>query len=141
MENTKDLEGQRILLVEDNFLIASDTAAALLGAGAEVVGPCCDEAQARAMLTGRPPTTAILDINLGSGCPHFGLARLMFERGIPFLFLSGYDPEVVPDDLARVPWVQKPASADRLVAAAQQLFAAPRELVATRPCPIASATV
>lgn len=121
MPQATDLSGQRILLVEDNFFIASDTAALLSKAGADVVGPCSSEFHARALLAETPPTTAILDLNLGGISPHFELARLLLERGIPFLFLSGYDPDVVPADLAQVPWLQKPATADQLVSAACRL--------------------
>lgn len=121
MREMADLSGQRILLVEDNFFIASDTADLLTHAGAEVIGPSANVEDARAMLAASRPTLAVLDLNLGEGCPRFDLARLVSNRGIPLLILSGYDREVAPSELAGAEWLQKPAEARRIVEAARRL--------------------
>jgi DNA-binding NarL/FixJ family response regulator len=69
---------------------AADTARALQGAGAEVVGPCPSEEAAREALDEGALAAALVDINLGSG-PSFTLAALLRERGVPFVFITGYD--------------------------------------------------
>jgi hypothetical protein len=50
----------------------------------------------------------VLDLNLGGGGPQFAIARLLKERGVPFVFLTGYDPDVIPDDMKDVVRLQKP---------------------------------
>lgn len=121
MEGIAGLDGQRVLLVEDNFFIASDTADLLMNAGAEVIGPSANAEEARAMLAASHPTLAVLDLNLGEGCPRFDLARLVSGRGIPLLILSGYDREVAPSELAGAEWLQKPAQARQILEAARRL--------------------
>ncbi|GLQ52337.1 response regulator [Dyella flava] len=50
---------------------------------------------------------AILDINL-AGQPSFPLADVLQERGVPFVFASGYGESGVPDAYRHVPVLQKP---------------------------------
>jgi DNA-binding response OmpR family regulator len=121
MQEMAELGGQRVLLVEDNFLIASDTADLLTRAGAEVIGPSASAEEARAMLAASHPTLAVLDLNLGEGCPRFDLARLVSDRGIPLLILSGYDREVAPSEFADAEWLQKPTQARQIIEAARRL--------------------
>ncbi len=77
------------------------------------------------MLATSRPTLAVLDLNLGEGCPRFELARLVSDRGIPLLILSGYDRDVVPSELAGAEWLQKPAGARQIVEAARRLCSPP----------------
>ncbi len=97
------LEGKRILVLEDDFYLASDEKALLERAGASVAGPfgsACTEAD---LIEAGPVDAAVVDINLGTG-PSFGFARLLAGRGIPFVFVTGYDQAVVPDEFARPPY-------------------------------------
>ena len=55
-----------------------------------------------------------MDVNLGQG-PSFGAARTLLSRGVPVIFVTGYDGDVIPDDLAHFPRVQKPASNSKIV--------------------------
>jgi len=110
-----DLSGHRILVVEDDYLLASDTARAVQGAGATVLGPYPKEAMARDELGQATPTGAVIDINLGPG-PSFTLARALKERGIPFLFVTGYDQDMIPAEFAGVPRLQKPLDPKKIVA-------------------------
>lgn len=121
MLETGGLSGQRILLVEDDFFIASDTADLLARAGAEVIGPSGCVEDARAMLAANRPTLAVLDLNLGEGRPGFDLAHLVSKRGIPLLILSGYDRDVAPAELADAEWLQKPARPQQILEAARRL--------------------
>ena len=108
MTDLPDLSGRIILVVEDEYLIANDTAAALREAGAEVMGPCPDEEAAGRLLDRQRPTHALVDLNLGGGGPRFELARRLREGGVPFVFLTGYDPDVIPPDFDDVTLLCKP---------------------------------
>jgi DNA-binding response OmpR family regulator len=108
------LNGQRILIVEDNYLLAGDAAHALRGAGAEIIGPFPDERTATDEIKRQAPTAAIIDINLGAG-PAFNLARALAERQVPFLFMTGYDAHVVPEEFAHIERVQKPVELPHIV--------------------------
>ena len=114
MTGEPDLSGYRILVVEDDYYLATDTARALQGAGAEVVGPCPSEEAAREALDEGALAAALVDINLGSG-PSFTLAALLRERGVPFVFITGYDEGVIPPDFADVERLQKPVELKRVV--------------------------
>ena len=114
MTGEVDLSGHRILVVEDDYYLATDTARALQGVGAEVIGPCPTEAAAREALKNDAPAAALVDINLGTG-PSFTLATLLRERGVPFVFITGYDEGVIPPDFADVERLQKPVELRRVV--------------------------
>lgn len=109
LADAPDLTGQRILVSEDDYLLASDLASALRRAGATVLGPVASEADALEDIEGQPIDAAVLDINLGTGIG-FGLAAHLKARGVPFLFLTGYDTDMMPPDYADVLQLQKPAS-------------------------------
>ncbi|MFF8800156.1 MULTISPECIES: PAS domain-containing protein [unclassified Methylobacterium] len=114
MTGKADLSGHRVLVVEDDYYLATDTARALQGAGAQVVGPCPNEEAARAALADAGPTAALIDINLGSG-PSFILAHLLRQRNVPFVFVTGYDEGVIPQEFSDVERLQKPVELRRVV--------------------------
>jgi CheY-like chemotaxis protein len=115
-----NLGGHRVLVVEDEYYIASDTARALQGAGAEVVGPVPSEDAARTELETKLPDAAIVDINLGRG-PSFTLAETLKSRGIPFVFVTGYDQEVIPDQFVGIERLQKPVQRRQMIEAIARL--------------------
>ena len=85
------LAGRRVLVVEDEFLIALDVEDALRELGCEVVGPVPTVAQALAVLADPAACDlAVLDVRLaeGSTAP---LALALSRQGIPFVVLTGYD--------------------------------------------------
>jgi len=117
MTGEADLSGHRVLVVEDEYYQADDAARALGGAGAKVMGPCATEEAARAALEEQRPDAVVLDINLGSG-PTFKLAETLKDRGIPFVFFTGYDQEMIPKEFARVERLEKPVGGQKIVDAA-----------------------
>jgi len=121
MSGAPDLTGREVLIVEDDYYMAHDTAAALRGAGATILGPCPSEASARELLAAVTPTHAVLDLNLGGSGPRFEIARMLGERGVPFIFLTGYDPDVIPHDMRHVPRIQKPVPFRLVVDAVSEL--------------------
>ncbi|MBO9560282.1 MAG: response regulator [Caulobacter sp.] len=108
MSDAGSLSGRSVLVVEDDFYQASDTERALRAAGAEVVGPVPRAAMALAALAGGDLDAAVVDINLGEG-PSFSVADALQRAGVPFVFVTGYDEVSIPERLAHVETVQKPA--------------------------------
>ena len=108
------LEGCRVLVVEDEFYLAKEVCETLTAAGATILGPHPGNAEARAALGGALPDVAVLDINLGQG-PDFSLAEELRASGVPLVFFTGYDREVIPDRFASVPRLEKPTGNVRLV--------------------------
>lgn len=103
-----DLVGKRILLVEDDYMIAQDACAMLADAGVEVVGPLPGVAEALDALENQGPLdAAVLDVNL-NGEMVFPIADALGKRGVPFIFLTGYDTWALPQRYAAHPTLQKP---------------------------------
>ncbi len=115
------LAGRRVLVVEDDFYLASDAARALRAAGAEVVGPLPRSAPALEALARNGIHAAVVDINLGDG-PSFELADALKRHGVPFVFVTGYDEVLIPERLANVTTLLKPADMRAVVQAVAALL-------------------
>ena len=101
----------RVLLVEDNFIIALDLAELVREAGGEPIGPVATVRDGVAALDQSDIDAAILDINLGEESA-LGLAAVLKERAIPFAFATGFSPDdVIPPEQADAPVLAKPYSA------------------------------
>jgi len=96
----------RILILEDDPLIALDLESIVEGQGHEVVGTVDSLAAARAELK-RGFDFALLDIDVVDG-KSFGLAMTLLERRIPFAFVSASRPSELPVHLRGVRFVPKP---------------------------------
>jgi DNA-binding response OmpR family regulator len=80
----------RILIVEDEALIAMALAECLEGAGHLVTGPASTMAEALALCEVLPPELALLDVNLADGSDGVDVACALMERwGVPSIFASG----------------------------------------------------
>ncbi len=95
------LGGKRVLVVEDDYYLATDEAAAIEGAGGTVVACTADPNEARAVMQREPIDCALVDINLGYG-PAFETAQALVEHRVPFIFTTGYDAAVIPDEFRNV---------------------------------------
>jgi CheY-like chemotaxis protein len=123
----KTLAGLRILVLDDEPLVAMLTEDMLRDAKASDVVVASNEASAHNLL-GRIDDigAAVIDVNM-SGQPSFAIARALRERGIPFVFATGYsDKGGVPDDLKDAPLVTKPFAPGMLVSMLLQAIAARR---------------
>lgn len=108
---------RRILVVEDEYLIAMDLKRTLEEAGLEVVGPVPSVAQALGLLNAdRPVDGAVLDINLGNQNV-YALCEVLRSRNVPFVFATGYNAEDVPDTWRQVRRFEKPVNSAQLVRA------------------------
>ena len=102
------LQGRRILVVEDEYLIADAMQIALEGAGAVVVGPAPSVRKALWLLDADAGVDcAVLDLNLGDE-KVFPVADMLQARGVPFLFTTGYDAAAVPQAWRHVRRLEKP---------------------------------
>lgn len=97
----------RILIVEDEMLVAMLIEDTLSDLGHEVVGPAMRLETALAAADSDDFDFAILDINL-AGKQSFPVADRLTERGIPFAFASGYGAAGLIDPYREKPVLQKP---------------------------------
>jgi DNA-binding response OmpR family regulator len=115
------LFGSRILVVEDEVLIAFDLRASFREAGAKSVHLAHTLADALALARTAELSSAMLDVRLG----HDGagpVAEVLKRRGIPFLFYSGQPPtDPVRQAWPDVPTLTKPAGARSLAVAIARL--------------------
>lgn len=112
----------RVLVVEDNMIIALDAEATLesLGATAVDVAPSVNEALR--LVESARPGLAVLDVNLGNESS-FPVADRLVAMGVPIVFATGYGKNIqFPERFADVPVVSKPYSAESLVTKIAQAF-------------------
>ena len=107
----------RILVVEDEYLLADEIAMELEDQGAVVLGPAPSVVEALALLERvATPDGALLDFNLG-GEPAAPVADALIGRGVPVVFTTGYDADALPERFAAIPRCEKPISIGRVTAA------------------------
>lgn len=108
------LKGLKILVLEDNLVIAMDVELLLQDCGAGVVETASTAKAALAKLADFSPDVAVLDINLDSGTS-LPVAEALMARGIPFIFATGYsDPSMLPEAFAHIAILPKPFQAAAL---------------------------
>ena len=101
--------GVRVLLVEDEGTVALLIEEMLEELGCEVVASVARLVAAREIASAAEVDLAILDVNL-AGERVFPVAEILRERGIPFLFSTGYGASGLPSEFARSPVLHKPFS-------------------------------
>lgn len=120
-EIARELNGIRILVVEDEAFIAFDLYATLTDAGAEVVGPSLTLTEAFALAGRENLSAAVLDVRLGRDTVG-PVARQLAARGIPFLFYTGQvEAEAIRRQWPHCKIISKPASLRTLVGAVAAL--------------------
>jgi PAS domain S-box-containing protein len=106
----------RVLVVEDETLIALDIASCLAEAGWDVVGPAATVREALEMVMQVGCDAAVVDTNLGEETAE-PIVRQLYERGAPFVVVSGYTREQQPAIMRAAPLVAKPLDMTQLIAA------------------------
>ena len=101
------LAGRRILVVEDEVVVAMLIEDILTDWGAVVVGPAARVAHALDLLGQGALDAAILDVNV-AGETTFAIAQELARRGVPFAFATGYGADGVPPEFAGRPVLAKP---------------------------------
>jgi len=114
---------RRILIVEDEELIALELSAELSRLGWAVVGPAATLAEAQALLS-KGVDAAVLDVNL-RGRPVYPVAKELQRKRVPFIFCTGYEMVDPEGRFADVPVLRKPAHPAAVSAALSDLLKAP----------------
>jgi CheY-like chemotaxis protein len=104
------LRGRRVLIVEDEYLIASELALELEKLGAEVIGPASSVREALRLVENEALDGAVLDINL-RGERAYPIADALAARAVPFVFATGYDATSLPAAYEDLPRCEKPVNA------------------------------
>lgn len=100
--------GRRVLVVEDESLVAMLLETILEDMGCVPVGPASTVEQGLQMATeGDPVDAALLDVNV-AGRVVFPIAQALKDRGVPFVFSTGYGEGGLPDEWRGQPTLQKP---------------------------------
>jgi two-component sensor histidine kinase len=103
IEDSPALRDQRVLVVEDEAVVAMELTRVLTAAGAKVVGPVGTIEEALILLDDQPIDRAVLDVNLG-GRLITPVAKALTHRRIPFVYLTGYqEPDVDGGPILRKP--------------------------------------
>jgi CheY-like chemotaxis protein len=105
------LANYRVLIIEDEYFLAQDLEAALKSFGMEVIARIGDVTAALDQLARGGFDVAVLDLNLRGDKAFSNCRRIEGEKWIPFVFATGYGPEMIPDRFADVIRCEKPFDA------------------------------
>jgi CheY-like chemotaxis protein len=108
---------RRVLVVEDELLVAMELERLLREAGCAVLGPAPSVGRALALIRADPPDIGLLDVNLGG---HWvtPVAEALAARGLPFVLVTSYAPAALGEPiLDGAPLVGKPFTRPALVRA------------------------
>lgn len=111
---SKVLSEKKILLIEDEPLIAMDIQLEIEDAGGEVIGTCRSCKAATLAVADNVFDAAIVDLNLRDG-DTFEIAQILRDRKIPFIFATGDESSIDPDEWPTVPVFGKPGRPKKLV--------------------------
>lgn len=112
---TAALEGARVLVVEDEYLVAALIEQILESAGCVVMGPIPRVPEALDAVSHDVYDAAVLDVNL-AGERINPVADALSERDVPFVFVTGYGANALPREYAERPHIGKPFRMAELLA-------------------------
>jgi CheY-like chemotaxis protein len=113
---------RKVLVVEDEMIVAWLLEDMLTDLGCAVVGPAASVKQALAMIDAETIDVAVLDVNL-KGQMSYPIADVLAARGVPFVFSTGYDKDRLLDGYRTFPVMQKPFHQSELENMLAQLLA------------------
>ena len=116
-----DLNGKRVLIVEDDYLTAQGLSHTFADYGFTVVGPVDTADRAVRLIGHEPPDGVLLDVRLREGSA-VEVAKALQKRGVPFVVMSGYSRDTLPPELRKAPFVAKPMSESELIDTARSTF-------------------
>jgi DNA-binding response OmpR family regulator len=106
---TNRLAGKRILIVEDEPMIARNLTLEMTAAGAQVIGPVATMTAALDVIASTDLDGVMLNIKL-TGERAYPVADALVARNIPFVFVTGYGAEDIPPRYANIIRIEKPAT-------------------------------
>ena len=109
------LAGRRVLVIEDEPLVALELVSILEEAGAEIIGPAATADAAIETIRATRSDAALLDGNL-QGSSVESVAETLTSHELPFLFVTGYGREHLPDGFRHIAVIGKPFDRTQLVA-------------------------
>ena len=115
------LSGKRVLIVEDEAIIAFAVEDMLIELGCTIVGPALRLDEALDLATTAEIDAAILDVNINSE-RSYPVAAELERRGVPFVFATGYDSDGLDWRGAEVDIIAKPYRKERVQGALERLF-------------------
>jgi CheY-like chemotaxis protein len=122
------LAGLRVLVVEDESLIALDLVDRLEIAGADVAPPVSTEKEALQAIEAGEFDCALLDANL-HGHPVDEIAATLTRRKIPFVFVTGYGQIGLPASFIQAPVLPKPVSDEQMLDAITGIVSRTRKVL------------
>lgn len=122
----------RILVVEDDFLIALALVDQLETRGYMVVGPAATSEKALKLIAHERIDAGVLDVDLGDG-PSFPVAEALTQRDTPFLFATGQQRAELGPEFQNCPLLAKPVEEHKLLVAVAELLE--ENIVETAPQP------
>ena len=123
---TQRLSGNRVLVVEDDALLAMNLTEELVAEGATVVGPAATVADALDVIASSELDGAVVDINLG-GKAAFPVADALADRNVPFVFATGYlIADYIPARHANVRRFEKPTAPGVICRALEEALSRPK---------------
>jgi PAS domain S-box-containing protein len=121
LDDKQSLAGKRVIVIEDEPLVAMDLESCLATAGCEVVGTAGTVREAKALCGEAQCDAALIDVNL-AGYPVDELAATLTKRNIPFAFVTGYGREALPQGFRDALLVAKPFDEAALIATIELLI-------------------
>jgi response regulator of citrate/malate metabolism len=110
---TVDLNGKRVLIIEDSPVVGPFTAGLLEELGCVAVGPSPNMADARKLIDAEKVDAALLDIHI-RGERVFPLCETLVGNGVPFVLTSGYADWNIPEKWRDRPRLRKPFTLDQV---------------------------
>ncbi|MGH6671306.1 MAG: response regulator [Xanthobacteraceae bacterium] len=122
IDSESALNGARILVVEDDFLISMELDTILADAGAKVVGPCRTIAQAKRLIEANSISGAVLDFRLGADTS-LSIAHELRRHDIPFVFFTAQaNTRQIQSECPGATVVAKPFHRRTILAAVADMF-------------------
>jgi DNA-binding NarL/FixJ family response regulator len=116
----RSLKGKRIIIVEDEPLLAMELESLLMARGCEIAGTAGTLEKAKALIERADCDVALLDLNL-AGHSVVEVAAKLTQRNVTFAFVSGYGRDALPEGFKDVLILRKPVNNADLIATIEQL--------------------
>jgi CheY-like chemotaxis protein len=115
------LTAKKILIVEDSYPIAESISRTIADFGFAVVGPVDTEDRAIRQIEQTMPDGALLDVSLREGSA-VAVANVLRRRRVPFVVITAYSHDTLPDELRHAPYLTKPMSETALIEMVRHTF-------------------